>query len=161
MRAAALLPSTIYDLTKSGRETLPARRMSGSNPVNWHGQMLRATRLFRLPPMISFNVIMINPEEDARDYQAWAASCVVPPILVADNGGEITFNQLSSEKLRELFWARCELLPDTIDPEGIAAAKQMLSSWVEMPHRKLGYQVGGHNSVIPNGAPALDIRRIR
>ncbi len=37
-----------------------------------------------------------------------------------------------------------------IDPEGIAAAKQMLSSWVEMARRKLGYQVGGHNSVTPN-----------
>lgn len=150
VRVATLLPSTIYDLTKLGQETLLARRMSGSNPVNCHGQTPRAVRRFRLPPMIPFNVIMINPEEDARDYKDWAASCVVPPVLVAENGGEITFNQLSAEKLRELFLARCDLLPDTIDPEDIEAAKQMLSSWDKMAHRKLGYQVGGHNSVIPN-----------
>lgn len=150
VRAATLLPSTIYDLTKSGQETLLARRMSGSNPVNWHGQTPRALRLFRLPPMVPFNVILINPEEDARNYNDWAASCVVPPVLVAENGGEITFNELSTEKLRELFLARCDLLPGTIDPEGIATAKHMLSSWVETACRKLGYQVGGHNSVIPN-----------
>lgn len=150
VHAATLLPSTIYDLTESGQETLLARRMSGSNPVNWHGQMPRAVRRFRPPPMVPFNVIMINPEEDVRDYIDWAASCVVPPVLVAQNGGEISFNQLNAEKLRELFLERCELLPDSIDPKGTAVAKQMLSSWVKPAPRKLGYQVGGHNSVIPN-----------
>jgi hypothetical protein len=150
VRAATLLPSTIYDLTKSGQETLLVRRMSGSNPVNWHGQTPRALRLFRVPPMVPFNVIMINPEEDADNYKDWAASCVVPPVLVAKNGGEITFDELSAEKLRELFLARCDLLPGTIDPDDIATAKHMLSSWVETPCRKLGYQVGGHNSVTPN-----------
>ena len=150
VRAATLLPSTIYDLTKSGQETLLARRMSGSNPVNWHGQTPSAVRIFRLPPMAPFTVIMINPEEDARDYKNWAASCVVPPVPVAENWGEITFDELSAEKLRELFLTRCDLLPDTIRPDGIAAAKQMLSSWVETTRRKLGYQVGGHNSVTPN-----------
>ncbi len=104
VHAATLLPSTIYDLTKSGQETLLARRMSGSNPVNWHGQTPRAVRLFRSPPMVPFNVIMINPGEDTRDYKNWAASCVVPPVLVAENGGEITFNELSAKNCASSSW---------------------------------------------------------
>jgi len=100
VRAATLLPSTIYDLTESGLETLLARRMSGAHPVNWHGQTPRAVRLFRLPRMVPFNVIMINPEDDPRDYKDWAASCVVPPVLVAESGGEITFNERTTWTLR-------------------------------------------------------------
>lgn len=150
VRTATLLPSTIYDLTKSGQETLLARRMSGSNPVNWHGQTPRAVRSFRAPPMVPFNVILVSPEDDATAYAEWAASCVVPPIVVAEKGGEIAPKELTPEILRTLFLARCDKLPDIIDPEAIATAKEMLSSWVETAPRKLGYQVGGHNSVTPN-----------
>lgn len=150
VRAATLLPSTIYDLTKSGQETLLARRVSGSNPVNWHGQTPRALRSFRSPPMVPFNVILISPEDDAAAYTGWAASCAIPPILVADKGGEISSKDLNAETLRQLFLARCDKLPDTIEPAAIMTAKEMLNSWVEIEPRKLRYQVGGHNSVTPN-----------
>lgn len=150
VRTAALLPSTIYDLTKSGQETLLARRISGSNPVNWHGQTPRAVRAFRSPPMVPFNVILVSPEDDATAYSEWAASCIVPPIVVAQQGGEISPEELNPETLRKLFLARCDKLPDTIRPEAIETAREMLSSWVKPESRQLGYQVGGHNSVTPN-----------
>jgi hypothetical protein len=44
VRAAALLPTTVYDLTDEGREVLLANRMSGTSPVNWYGQSPRAIR---------------------------------------------------------------------------------------------------------------------
>lgn len=124
--------------------------MSGSNPVNGHGQTPRAVRSFRAPRMAPFNVILVNPEDDATAYAEWAASCVVPPIVVAEKGGAIAPKELTPETLRTLFLARCDKLPDTIDPEAIATTEEMLSSWVETAPRKLGYQVGGHNSVTPN-----------
>lgn len=150
IRGATLLPSTIYDLTKGGQETLLPRRIAGANPINWFGQSPRAIRSYKVPPFTPFTVVIIGPEESAADYRAWADACVVPPVLVAEKGGDLTFSELTPEALRLAFLQRCDLLPDYIHPDAIASAKEVLSSWVPEQELKLDYQVGGHNSVAPN-----------
>ncbi|MCZ8311028.1 MAG: CHAT domain-containing protein [Magnetospirillum sp.] len=150
LRVASMLPSTIYDLTKNGQKTLRTRRIAGINPVNWYCQSPRAVRSLQPPPMVPFNVILVSPEEDAKEYFEWSASCRVPPVIVAERDGEICMKDLNPETLRKVFLTRCDKLPETITPKDIETVKAMLSSWIEPTDRKIGYQVGGHNSVAPN-----------
>ncbi len=150
VRNAAVLPSTIYDLTPDGQKTLLARRISGQNPVNWYGQSPKAIRSMPQPVFIPFAVVMLGEEENLRDYDAWLAQSPVSATIVARKGGHLTFADLSPETLQKRFLEVCETIPDVVDAEDIASARKMLADWDPVPVRKLGYQVGGHNSVTPN-----------
>lgn len=152
VRAATVLPSTIYDLTPGGHDTLLPRRIAGSNPINWFGQSPRAIRSFKVPPFTPFTVVMIGQEDSAADYHPWAQACVVPPVLIAEKGGDLKFTELTPDALRLAFLRRCDLLPSYIHPDAVGNAKEMLSSWVPGRELNLGYRVGGHNSVTPNVA---------
>jgi hypothetical protein len=72
IRRATLLPSTIYDLTADGQETLLARRTSGVNPVNWYGQSPNAIRSMPQPVFVPFTIVMLGKDQSARDYRTWA-----------------------------------------------------------------------------------------
>lgn len=150
VRAASYLPSTVFDLTKDGQDTLIARRVAGQNPVNWFGQTPRAIKSFPIAPITPFTVILLGPEQDPRDYDEWISTCPVEPTIVAQKGGHITYEELTPEGLQKRFLAVIDKLPAEIDADSIAEAREFLENWVELPNRDIGYHVGGHNSISPN-----------
>jgi hypothetical protein len=150
VRAAVLLPSTIYDLTPEGQDTLIARRVAGQDQVQWFGQTPRAIRSMPMPPVAPFTLIMLGPDQNPKDYQDWLRSCPVKPTIVARSGGDLTYEQLIAEQLRTRFLSVLDTLPEEIDADAIAEARQFLQNWQDVPAREIGYRVGGHNSVAPN-----------
>jgi hypothetical protein len=152
VRAASVLPTDIFELTPEGREVLLSRRMSGMAPVNWYGQSPGAVRSYPHPPFLPFTVINLPDSEPPEDYQDWLASCPVRPTLVARSGGDLTPDQLTMEGLKARFLDVCERFAKDIgiDIRSLEAARQAIESWAPMPQQSLGYQVGGHNTIIPN-----------
>lgn len=150
VRTASYLPSTVYDLTKDGQDTLIARRVAGQAPVNWFGQTPRAIRSMPMPPIAPFTVILLGPGQDPREYDEWAATCPVAPTIVAQKGGHLTYEELNPEALRKRFLAAIDKLPAGVDADSIAETRYFLENWVEVPDRDIGYRVGGHNSIVPN-----------
>src|SRR5204863_285877 len=110
IRRSTLLPSTIYDLTAEGQETLLARRMSGANPVNWHGQSPNAIRSILQPVFVPFTIVMLGKDQSARDYRAWAEKSPVPPTIVAESEGHLTFSELTPEGLQARFLQVCDVI---------------------------------------------------
>ncbi len=150
VRAAALLPSNVVDLSPEGQETFLARRLSGSNPVHWFPQSPRALMVMPVPPFTPFTVALLGKDDDLEQYRAWADSAEVPPIIVAASGGDLTYDKLTPENLQKLFLERCDWIPASVDPEAVREARRAISAWTPVPERSLGYQVGGHGSVAPN-----------
>lgn len=150
VRAASYLPSTIYDLTKDGQDTLIARRVAGQDPVNWFGQTPRAIRSIPMPATVPFTVILLGPQQAPREFDEWVATCLAKPTIVAQKGGDLTYEELNPEALRKRFLAAVDQLPAEIDAESILEARQFLENWVEVPDRDIGYHLGGHNCIAPN-----------
>src|SRR5665213_1220799 len=148
VRAAALLPTNIYDLTDEGRDVLLARRMSGTSPVRWYGQSPRALRSSPHPSFVPFALIVLPESEKVADYEDWAKSSPLRPTIVAKSGGDL--DEPSLEKVQAQFLKICDRLPDTISQESIDAARAGIKAWKPMPSLKMDYQVGGHNTVEPN-----------
>jgi hypothetical protein len=121
IRMAALLPSNIFDPTVDGRETLVARRISGISPVKWYGQSPRAVKKYPHPPFLPFTLIMLPTTEDVGEYRAWAAESPLPPTLVSNSGGDISFADLSLERLRLHFLSVCDRIPASISAASIRA----------------------------------------
>jgi len=150
VRAASYLPSTVYDLTKDGQDTLIVRRVAGQAPVNWFGQTPRAIRSMPVPPIAPFTIILLGPGQDPREYDEWIATCPIEPTIVAQKGGHLTYEELNPEALRKRFLAAIDKLPAEVDADSIAEVRRFLENWVEVPDRDIGYHVGGHNSITPN-----------
>lgn len=150
IRRVSLLPTNVFDLTDEGRENLIARRMSGMYPVNWFGQSPRAIRSFPNPSLIPFSLIILPESESPADYKAWAESSPLRPTLMAKEGGDLTYESLTVEGLQKHFLEVCDRIPNTTDVTETEEVRSALKEWKPMPNRKLGYQVGGHNSVAPN-----------
>ncbi|MBR0927602.1 CHAT domain-containing protein [Bradyrhizobium diazoefficiens] len=150
VQAASYLPSTVYDLTKDGQDTLIARRVAGQDPVNWFGQTPRAIRSMPTPPFAPFTVILLGSSQDPREYDEWIATCSAKPTIVAQKGGHLTYEELNAEALRKRFLAALDELPAEVDANSIAQAKWVLENWVDVPDRDIGYHVGGHNCITPN-----------
>jgi hypothetical protein len=71
IRAAALLPNSIYDLTDEGQDTLLARRMSGTFPVHRYGRSPIAIRMILNPPFVPFVRVLLPESEAPADCKAW------------------------------------------------------------------------------------------
>ena len=150
IRAAALLPTNVYDLTDEGRDVLLAQRMSGTSPVNWYGQSPNAIRSIPQLPFVPFTLIMLPESESPADYHAWADSSPLRPTIVAKSGGDLAYEDITLEGLQAHFLKVCDRIPGDIDPASVESARQALKAWKPMREQKLDYQVGGHNSVTPN-----------
>jgi hypothetical protein len=92
--------------------------------------------------------VEINPNWEIQ-YAEWAQSSDVPPTIVAERGGDLTYGQFSLEGLQRRFLEICDLIPDNVNPDAVCDARQAIQTWVPMPDRHLEYQVGGHGSVMP------------
>lgn len=150
VRLATLLPSTIYDLTKDGQDTLIARRIAGQAPVNWFGQTPRAIRSMPMPSIVPFTLILLGPGQSPRDYDEWVASCAVPPTIVAENGGDLSYRELNIESLQKRFLKVLERVPSEVEADSIAEAQRLIKNWEAVPSRDIGYHIGGHNCIAPN-----------
>jgi hypothetical protein len=148
IRAASLLPTNIFDLTDEGRQVLLASRVSGTSPIHWYGQSPRAIRSTPHPPFVPFTVIVLPPSEKPQDYEEWAKSSPLRPTIVAKSGGDLS--ELSLDALQAQFLNICDRIPNDISKESVDAARVAIKAWKPMPSLKLDYQVGGHNTIIPN-----------
>ncbi|WP_441228396.1 CHAT domain-containing protein [Tardiphaga sp. 20_F10_N6_6] len=148
IRAAAVLPTDIFEWSDDGREIMLARRMSGTSPINWYGQSPRAIRSMPHPVWAPFTVIVLPPSEKIDDYEEWLKSCPIRPVMVAKSGGDL--DEIGLAALREKFLAQCDALQAHLEPGAIEEAKAAIRSWKPLPDKRLEYQVGGHNSILPN-----------
>lgn len=144
------LPSDIWELTPEGHEVRLARRMSGQAPVMWHGQSPEALTNMITPPSFPFVVLFLGPDHKIQKYQKWIDSHSFPLTVVAKTGGTISYEQFSLEKLKEAFLCVCDGIEDKIKPEAVTAAREQIRMWREPEERRLGYQIDGHNVVMPN-----------
>ncbi|NKK59259.1 CHAT domain-containing protein [Rhizobium leguminosarum bv. viciae] len=150
IRAAAFLPSSIYDLTPEGIRTFAARRVCGVNPINWLPMSPRAIRAVPLPAFLPFNVLLLGDTHAAADYRNWARSCEIAPLIVAAKNGDITIAELTLEALQAYCLQVCNLLPPSIDPEHARGAREAIEAWEQPPLRSIEYNVKGHATVVPN-----------
>ncbi len=149
--SVSILPSSVFDLTQEGRETLLARRMSGQYPLHVYPQSPRTAYASPVPPFAPFTVYILPENEPAKMRSEWLKSCPVPPTIVAKAGGDLTFRDLSSDSLKEAFLAKLEKMPADVDPASVEEMKENLHSWKHLG-RSLDLQVKEHGSVRPNVA---------
>jgi hypothetical protein len=102
------------------------------------------------PAEMPFSVVMLGIGQDPSEYAEWVKSCAVPPTIVAEKGGDLTYAELTLEKLQRRFLTACDDLPPTFDSDFAAQVKGAIESWSPMPTRSLNYKVGGHATVTPN-----------
>ena len=148
--AACFFPSNIYDFTEEGHETFLARRIGGINPVRWYPQSPHTLTSIPVPAYMPFTVVLFGEGQSLDPYAAWAKSSGVPPTMVAEKGGDLTYEQFDLEGLQRRFLSVCDLIPESVSPDAVRNAKSAIESWVPPPKRRLSYQVGGHRSVSPN-----------
>jgi hypothetical protein len=115
IRAATLIPSTIFDLTPQGNATLLARRLSGTNPVNWFGQTPRALRSQPISATTPFILVFLDDSQNVIEYREWVSQSEVVPTLVAKTGGDLSFSELDLEHLQRRFVQLCDGIPHTIN----------------------------------------------
>lgn len=144
------LPSDIFELTPEGQKILLPRRMSGQAPVIWRAQSPRALKSTVTPPFVPFLVLFLGREHNIETYRDWINNHSFPLTVVAENGGTITYEEFSLEKLKEAFLNICDALEGQIKPDALEIARKHLRSWREPEERDPGYKVGGHNAVVPN-----------
>jgi len=150
IRTVSGLPSDIFDLTPEGRRTLLARRLCGVDPINWIPQSPGAIQSIPLPAMLPFTVVMLGKGQEAKEYSAWVNSSDVPPTIVAENGADLTYADLTIEGLQKRFLEVCESIPSVVEAELVRTAKSAIKTWAPIADRSLGYTVAGHGSVTPN-----------
>ncbi len=144
------LPSDLWELTPEGREVKLPRRMSGQAPVRWFGQSTRALTSMITPVFHPFLVVFFGPGHDMRKFRKWIDLHPFPLVVVAENGGVLTYDDFTIQSLRDAFLRVCDALESQVRKDALDQARTALESWEEPEARVLGYQVGGHNSVIPN-----------
>lgn len=150
IRLINTLPSDIWELTPEGHEVRLPRRMSGQAPVTWFGQSPRALTSSVTPTYLPFLVLFLGRDHKIETYRDWINSHSFPLTVVAENGGTISYEEFSIEKLKEAFLDVCSALEGQVEAEHLSAARDYITSWYEPEERQLGYQVGGHNVVTPN-----------
>ncbi|MCI3131944.1 CHAT domain-containing protein [Phenylobacterium aquaticum] len=156
LRALQWLPADVMELVPEFRSALFARRMTGAAAVQWHPQSPRAIRSFPAPLSVPFTVILLGEDQNADDYREWAQSCPTPPTLVANAGGDLTYNQLTWKGLQARLLYVCDHASEKLPRAFVTEMRGFIASWEPLPGRKLDYEVGGHGSITPNLAALLN-----
>jgi hypothetical protein len=150
IRRINMLPGNIWELTPEGQEIFLPMRMSGQAPINWFGQSRRALTSIVTPIFAPFVVVLFGEDHDLQPYRSWIEAHPFPLTVVAESGGTISYGELGIESLQRAFLNVCDALKRQVLPDALAAAREKIENWRELEERKLGYQVGGHNSTSPN-----------
>ena len=144
------LPGHILELAAKGQEIRLAAKMSGQAPIRWFGQSHGALTGTTTPEVTPFVVVFFGEGHDPDDYRSWIEAHPFPLPVVSNIGGYIRYDQFSINALREAFLKICDAVEGKVGLNGLDQARRALRDWTEIEERQLGYQVGGHNSVLPN-----------
>jgi hypothetical protein len=150
IRRINMLPGSIWELTPEGQEFLLPRKMSGQAPINWFGQSRRALTSITTSVFTPFVIVLFGQDHDLETYRSWIEAHPFPLTVVAESGGTMSYNELDIEALQRAFLDICDALKGQVDADALVTAREKIENWSEPEERKLGYQVGGHNSVAPN-----------
>lgn len=144
------MPSDIVEFSVDDLDSRLARRIAGEAPIWWMPLMPSAIEQVRINQHQPFGVLIVSPEEDAARYMKWKTVCPAPPLIVAESGGDLRYENLSLEALRQHCLDVCTLLGDAWGPETKSEIEAFLAHWTAPPARDLGYSIGGHNAFSPN-----------
>jgi len=150
IHAINLMPSDIWELTPSGLEVRIARRMSGQASIRWFGQSPTALTSQVTPIFHPFIVVFFHESHQRELYDKWIKSHPFPLTVVANDYGTISHTDFSIFALQSAFLCICDAIRGQVQDASLDEAQKAIQSWREPEARKLHYQVGGHNSVMPN-----------
>ncbi|WP_300530154.1 hypothetical protein [Maricaulis sp.] len=150
VRLASRFPSDIFERTPEGQNAYLAVRMGGAASVNWYPQSPRAIKSMVTPPFAPFTVLLLGHGHDADDYKDWIKGHTFSIAVVAEQGGVINYDEFTIEALQTHFLKICDELAGQVSSAELANAHNAIASWEPLPPRDLGYQLKGHNSVVPN-----------
>lgn len=156
LRAIQWLPADVLELAPEFHSAYFSRRMTGATAVRWHPQSPRAIRTMPAPLTTPFVVVLLGQDQKADDYRDWAISCPTPPTLVAKEGGDLTYSQLTVPDLQARLLHVCDHASDKLPEDFVAQMRGFIEQWKPLPQRKLDYEVGGHGSITPNLAALLN-----
>jgi hypothetical protein len=150
LRALIGLPSDVLEYAPEYRAGFFARRMCGVVGLQWHPQSPRAIRSMPVPLAAPFTVVLLGQGQDPAEYAEWAKTCLTPPTIVAEKGGDLGYDQLTLTGLQRRLLFVCDNASDKLPPDFIAEMRDCISRWEPLPLRKVGYEVRGHGSISQN-----------
>ncbi len=144
------LPFDVLEYDPEYRAGFFARRMCGAVGLQWHPQSPRAIK--SMPALLAapFTVVLLGRGQDPADYAEWAKTCLTPPTIVAEKGGDLSYEQLTLKGLQERLLFVCDHASDKLPADFIAEMRASISRWEPLPLRKVDYEVGGHGSISQN-----------
>ena len=150
LRAMVGLPANVLEYDPEYQASFFARRMCGVVGFQWHPQSPRAIRSMPAPLAAPFTVVMLGPGQDPADYTEWAKICLTPPTIVAEKGGDLSYEQLTLKDLQKRLLFVCDHASDKLPIGFIAEMRESISRWEQRPLRRADYEVGGHGSISQN-----------
>jgi hypothetical protein len=150
VRAAAFLPSTILEFVPDRHKFRLQQKLCGMLPINWHPQSPATILIDAAGAETPFVVLLLGKDQKPADFLDWARASVVPPTIVAREGGDLTYQQFTLEGLKARLLTVCDQMPAEIAPQFVEEARRAISLWGHPPMRALGYTVGGHATITPN-----------
>jgi hypothetical protein len=150
VRAAAFLPSTIYEFVPEFHKLRLPRKICGLLSINWHPQSPEAILAAPGVAEVPFMVLLLDHDQNPADFSGWARASVAPPTIVAREGGDLSYEQLTLEGLKARLLKVCDQMPTFMDQQFVEEARRAIALWEHPPMRPLGYTVGGHATVTPN-----------
>lgn len=152
IRRIAYLPANIFELMPEHHIARLPLRICGTGPIELHPQSPRAIMSRPLPLFTPFTVVVLGPGQSAGDYAAWLETCPVRPVLVAETGGTMRYEEFTLEALQAAFLESCEALASIANTPAVQEAREAIVAWTPMQERTLPYVLGGHNTIRPNVA---------
>ena len=91
VRLTALLPSTILEFVPEHHKLRLPQKLCGLLPINWHP--LSPASILAQPGVaqIPFVVLVLGNDQIPADFFDWAKASVVPPTIVANEQGDLTY----------------------------------------------------------------------
>jgi hypothetical protein len=150
MRGLFGMPSDIEEIATDERDVFLARRMSGDAPIHWMPLSPKGIKRMRFNAAMPFGIVIISPDDDAAQYADWKVAQASPPLIVAQQGGDLKFDEFSVETMFAHIISVCDHFEKEWTKDTVEALKTILKNPNSFPVRHLGYQVGGHNAFSPN-----------
>jgi len=144
------MPSDLLEVNADERDLLLARRMAGEAPIHWQPLSPRAIRRSLPGAETPFVVVVVSPGDEVAPYIEWKNACKAPPLIVAENGGDIQFGDFTITAMYAHFIEVCDKLKLDWGEEVAEVFQNILKNPTRFPARELDYKVGGHNAFAPN-----------
>jgi len=94
-------------------------------------------------------VLLIGKDHKIKDYQPWIQAHTFPLVVVAPEGGTLSYENFTIEGLRDSFLKVCEALKGQVKDQELTAAQRAIASWSDMEDRVFELKIGGHNAFAP------------